>query len=393
MSQASTAPHSSAAAAPAAAPLPSLTVDPRRLSLNPPTPSPRPQELARRPGEQPAPTASATTSPEPEPRPDRSPLFRPLSTLANRPSASASTSTAPSLARPQPTPVGASGLKGAVDDDDDVDQLADDELEPDKPPVASTSKAAAPSSSSSLAPPAKRYAGNVVPSSHPKKRHRISTVGSADRSTGYRPPPLPHYTVVRSPRNSALSPHIIRIHDNVTDGSRARWPDASERDPGHKVAGRENWYECPPADVGRHQMFRDKLGEELAKKLGLSDDDPTAHWAVENLPQHHLFTVHHCVTSSNHPRQDVYIFGPSSLSLLLPLSELVLTRRTLSSRVQARRRRTSSAPSTSSSRTCTGSSCSVRATACAASASTAPRRASRTSTASSASPTAARRPS
>ncbi|GAA5842519.1 hypothetical protein JCM9279_003606 [Rhodotorula babjevae] len=323
MQQASTAPPAPPAPTPAAAPPSPETVDPRRLSLNPPAPSPRTQEPAQGPPEQPAPTASASASPEPDPRPDRSPLFRPSSALANHtPAGSTSTSAAPSPARPQAGPTAAAGRKFEPADDD-VDELADDEADDDlKQPVASTSKAAAPSSSS-LPPPVKRYAGNLTPSSQPKKRHRISTLGTPDRSGTYRPPPLPHYTVVRSAHNSSSSPHLIRIHDNVTDGSKARWPDDSECDLKHKVAGRENWYECPPPDQGRHKMFRDKLGEEMAKKLGLSDDDPNAHWAVENLPKGHLFTVHHCVTSSNHPRQDVYIFGSAATHKFRTVNEFV----------------------------------------------------------------------
>ncbi|GAA5930109.1 hypothetical protein JCM3775_004517 [Rhodotorula graminis] len=324
MSTASPVPTSPPVAAPApVAPAP-LTVEPRRLSLNPPTPAPRVQDPDDEVDEL-ATTTSARTTPDHTPRLNRSPLFRPSSALADRDPPAASTSAARSPARPLPSPATASSAKGKaamhgdlddLDDDNEIDQLASESAS-----VASTSKAPAPSAP--LAPPVKRYAGNFGPPSQPKKRHRMSTAGSGDRSLSYRPPPLPHYTVVRAARNSASSPHVIRIHDNVTDGSSARWPADNECDPKHTVGGRENWYDCQGPDVGRHKMFREKLGEEMAKKLGLSDDDPSAHWVVEKLPKGHLFTVHHCVTSSGHPRQDVYIFGSAATHKFRTVNEFV----------------------------------------------------------------------
>ncbi|GAA5898933.1 hypothetical protein JCM8208_005431 [Rhodotorula glutinis] len=318
-----------ATAPPVAAPTPvapsPLSVDPRRLSLNPATPAPRPQESADNLDKQPVASTSTHTSPEPAPRPDRSPLFRPSSALAHREPPSASTSAAPSPARPTPTP-SATRRASLFDDDDEFDELDDDggdDLALVKAPVASTSKAPA-APPTPLGPPVKRYAGNLTPSAlPPKKRQRTSTVGSVDRALAYRPPPLPHYTVVRAAHVSYTSPHVIRIHDDVTDGSSARWPADSERDPKHTVGGRENWYECPGPDEGRHLTFREKLGEEMAKKLGLSDDDPSAPWVIEALPKGHLFTVHHSVTSSNHARQDTYIFGSAATHKFRTVNEFV----------------------------------------------------------------------
>lgn len=244
----------------------------------------------------------------------------------------------------------------------------------DAGPVASTSKAVpssttAPSSSSSV----KRYAGSLAtPANPPQKKHR-SSAAFGDKPGVYRPPPLPHYTLVRSANNSKASPHVIRIHDDASDGSDTRWPSEAERQPDHKVAGRQNYYECPPRDVGKHKSFREKLGEELASKLGLAEQEPGASWIIEDLPKGHLFTVHHCVTKSNQPRTDVYVFGAPPFDQLSHLSVL-----TVGLTPQAPPRRSSSAPPTSSSRTCTGSSRTGPTTRSAASASTAPRRASRT---------------
>ncbi|BGP48141.1 hypothetical protein JCM10450v2_004013 [Rhodotorula kratochvilovae] len=293
-------PGSSAGAA--AAPPPS--VDPRSTVLNAAQPS---SSATQNTAAQPTSTQALATQPTP------------------------STSTANSTSQPilapssNPSPAKAKQNGAPRDADGDVDQLMDDtdddtDAGSSDRPLASTSKAVAstPARSAkrpnSASPDAVKGEPSSSSTQQPRKKHR-SSAAHGQRPTGYVPPPLPHYTVVRSTHNSRTSPHVIRIHDDASDGSDSRWPAEHERRPDHKVQGRENWYECQERDMGRHKTFREKLGEELAKKLGIaSQSSKQEYWIVEGLPKGHLFTVHHCVTSSNQPRLDVYIFGsPATL--------------------------------------------------------------------------------
>ncbi|GAA5824080.1 hypothetical protein JCM3770_006056 [Rhodotorula araucariae] len=288
--------HPEAPAAGGDAPPP--TVDPRQLALNPAARGPAaPEGTIQQLQQSQAPPQPSTSVGSPA-RSGSQPRLSSFASLA--------------LANP--------AINGAHHDPD-VDQLVTDggdDADSDRA-LASTSK---PAVSTPTRPPAKRpnegspgvSTDNDPVTQQPRKKHR-SSAAHGQRPSGYNPPPLPHYTVVRSTHNSRTSPHVIRIHDNASDGSESRWPAEHERRPDHKVQGRENWYECQDRDTGRHKSFREKLGEELAKKLGIASQTPGGkqeYWIVENLPKGHLFTVHHCVTSSNQPRLDVYIFGSSA---------------------------------------------------------------------------------
>lgn len=214
-------------------------------------------------------------------------------------------------------------------DEGEVDQIESDE---EDAAVTSGGAVAGPGPSSlahsQLAKGVKRAAsGSPAPST---KKRRPRTSGASGLRT-YVPPPLPHYDVVRSESNSKKNPHVIKIHDDVTDGSESRWPPEGERQQGHKVNNRLSWYECQDRKIGRHQTLREKLGEELAKSMGLTNEGTSAfffrpqncsldirtrltgakqeYWVIDNLPKGYLFAVHHCVTGSGDPRTDVYIFG------------------------------------------------------------------------------------
>ncbi|GAA5999073.1 uncharacterized protein JCM10292_003306 [Rhodotorula paludigena] len=238
-----------------------------------------------------------------------------------------------------PSPVAPRAANNPQTDDDDFDELADS----DDAAASSSSKgkdkgkrpALAPASTSkrpasSSASPAKASTSSTASTSQgpPRKRHRTSTAAGAGGGSGhsgpYVPPPLPHYTVKRSSHNSRSSPHLIVINQDVSDGDARRWPPIEERQPGHKVNGRESWYECQDPDTGRHKSFREKVGEELAKKLNLiSPGAKQEYWAIEELPAGHLFTVHHATTGSNQCRTDVYVFGSAATHKFRTANEFV----------------------------------------------------------------------
>lgn len=156
----------------------------------------------------------------------------------------------------------------------DLDEEEVDQIESDEEDAAGTTGGAVagpgPSSlaHSQLVKSVKRAAsGSPAPS--PKKRRPRTSVAPGLKA--YVPPPLPHYDVVRAEFNSKKNPHVIKIHDDVTDGSESRWPPEEERQQGHKVNNRLSWYECQAKDVGKHLLFREKLGTELAKSLNIAD--------------------------------------------------------------------------------------------------------------------------
>ncbi|GAA5887360.1 hypothetical protein JCM5296_007112 [Sporobolomyces johnsonii] len=295
----------------------------------------------------PAPLASATHSVEPDtpvpdaqgspgsdsaaapaPPPSKQPLFRPPSAqdLSNTSTLDSSASTAPPMSV----------------NDDEIDQL-DTDSEADVPlalATASGSNAPSPRPSSSVASQAtaaspggaiagpgpsssahiaakarKRGPDSPASSSGVKKKKPRASHPAAGGRGGYIPPPLPHYTVIRSSSNSKSKPHILKVNDDVTDGDESRWPPVAERQPTNKKDGKAFWYECMPKDQGRHKSFLEKVGEEMAKRLGLMKETAGGkqeHWILDSLPKHHLHTVHHCTTSSNQARTDVYVFGSSA---------------------------------------------------------------------------------
>ncbi|BGP08033.1 hypothetical protein JCM10049v2_003878 [Rhodotorula toruloides] len=208
----------------------------------------------------------------------------------------------------------------------EIDEEEVDQIESDEEDAAGTTGGAVagpgPSSlaHSELAKGVKRAAsGSPAPST---KKRRPRTSGASGLRT-YVPPPLPHYDVVRSESNSKKNPHVIKIHDDVTDGSESRWPPEEERQQGHKVNNRLSWYECQYRKIGRHQTLREKLGEELAKSMGLTNEGAKQeYWVIDNLPKGYLFAVHHCVTGSGDPRTDVYIFGSAATNKFRTANEL-----------------------------------------------------------------------
>lgn len=115
-------------------------------------------------------------------------------------------------------------------------------------------------------------AASQTPSTAPKKKARPSNLPRASGSSGkYTPPPLPHYSVVRAAVNTKNSPHVIVFKAGVSDASQSRWPSQADRSEKNKdSAGRKNYYEAVPKDVGRHATLRSKIAVELAKALGES---------------------------------------------------------------------------------------------------------------------------
>lgn len=154
-----------------------------------------------------------------------------------------------------------------ADQDSNYDMLDDDQDE--QPP------AAAGPGPSTLASRGQKRTASPPPAAQPaakkhKARQSVTTTATTGSSARYDPPPLPHYTVVRSSNNSKQSPHRIIINQGVSDAHPDRWPPEEEYSPSRKIDGKENWYERTPKDTGRHKAFRDKVGEELAKTLKLS---------------------------------------------------------------------------------------------------------------------------
>ncbi|GAA6011911.1 hypothetical protein JCM10207_003427 [Rhodosporidiobolus poonsookiae] len=232
----------------------------------------------------------------------------------------------------------------SIQDDDDMDQLSQsdvsDRVSAPRPsssavagPGPASSANAAARRSNAAASPASSTAGSVAGGgaggSNPgtpsagKKRARQSMPRASGTST-YIPPDLPHYTVRKSSSNSKSSPHVISIHAGVSDGSRARWPTAEERTKDRKdpSTGRLSWYETQGRDEGRHRAWRETLGVMMATQLGQMKDTAGGKkqfWILEDLPEEYLHTVHHCTTSSNQARTDVYVFGsPATLKFRTP---------------------------------------------------------------------------
>lgn len=216
----------------------------------------------------------------------RSPLFAPPSTAT--------------------TPTAATAADLYADNDSNYDMLDDDiDLQHHQPaaPGPGPATLANRGHKRTASPPPR------PPRSSAKKHKQARPSGSsaASGSTTYLPPPLPHYTVVRSSHNSKQSPHRIIINQGVSDANPDRWPPEEEYSPSRKLDGKENWYERTPKDTGRHKAFRDKVGEELAKTLKLSQP-PNEFWTLDALPDNYLFTVHHTMGGGK-PRTDVYVWG------------------------------------------------------------------------------------
>ncbi|GAA6061293.1 hypothetical protein JCM10212_004699 [Sporobolomyces blumeae] len=302
----------------------------------PPPPAPVTQDVAR---------ARTMPTPSPSVEPEGTTTAKPPST------STVALTTAVSSSHPQPLiNTDAAGGGGRGEDDEERDQLeSDDDLalasvprrstvavEPSDAgtatgqggatagPGPNTKKRPLPSGSPSVEPGASASGSTAAHAAQlHKKRPRIAT--SVHLANGsYIPPPLPHYTVVRSTgTNSKQNPHVIRLVPGVTDGDDGRWPPDAERDPKNKRAGKTYYYECQPKEVGRHKAMLEKLGEEMAKRLNLvpKGAKPEA-WILESLPEDYLFTVHHCVTASGQDRVDVYVFGSPATAKFRTANEL-----------------------------------------------------------------------
>ncbi|SCV74395.1 BQ2448_6827 [Microbotryum intermedium] len=180
--------------------------------------------------------------------------------------------------------------------------------------VAGPSSPASSSRLSSLTPPPETSPPRERSAKRPK--HASSAQLELATADGARPksaiPPSPYFSVVRSNPNSPANPHILRIHKGVTDApkSHVSWP--KNVTPGERVAGKLNWYELQPKDVGTHRMWRVNLGHSLARDLDLDDGEGES-WILESWPDDYVFTIHHSSTTSSHKdRTDPYLFGSPS---------------------------------------------------------------------------------
>ncbi|GAA5981718.1 hypothetical protein JCM10908_004576 [Rhodotorula pacifica] len=197
--------------------------------------------------------------------------------------------------------------------DDSMTDMLDDDTDNDSVDVplarAQQAQAEAGPGPSTLAHRGTHNASTSNPTPAKKRKSRPSAGGGGGGGGGgpYFPPPLPHYTVIRSSHNSKSSPHRICINQAVTDADESRWPSTEECQPTHKVDGKTNWYECQPKDGMKHKAFRDKIGEELAKSLKLAKGS-NEYWTLDALPEHYLFTVHHSAGGGK-PRTDTYVWG------------------------------------------------------------------------------------
>jgi hypothetical protein len=162
-----------------------------------------------------------------------------------------------------------------ADHDSNYDMLDDDDNDP---PAAGPGP-------STLANRGHKRTASPPPQQPTAKKHKARQSVSTTTSSGrYDPPPLPHYTVVRAAHNSKQSPHRIIINHGVSDAHPDRWPPEEEYSPSRKFDGKENWYERTPKDTGRHKAFRDKVGDELAKTLKLTQRELGDYASVPVLP-------------------------------------------------------------------------------------------------------------
>ncbi|KAK4053245.1 hypothetical protein OIO90_004019 [Microbotryomycetes sp. JL221] len=257
--------------------------------------------------------------PHPQPQPQPSPEQMDIDVVTREPSPTLDatqpleqqTTTQPSQMATQPL-----FMDQSDDDDDQHVQLDSNMVTSSNTAIINTSKTP---STSQLTP---------LKHTHSKPRSsptgsRTSTPSTSQRrgTGGPRPslptaesiamPPLPHYTVIRSNNNSNNSPHVIRIHERVTDGDTNRWPTNTTE--GDVVEGRLNWYDAIPLNKGTNLRWRIQVAQELAQRLGL--ETPRAggksdHWILEDWPQHYKFFIHRTKTNSTGlERTDPYLFG------------------------------------------------------------------------------------
>ncbi|GAA5928865.1 uncharacterized protein JCM15063_003988 [Sporobolomyces koalae] len=158
----------------------------------------------------------------------------------------------------------------------------------------------------------------------PKPVSAVPAASTNNDGTLYMPIPLPHYSVERVEQNSRKHRHVLKFHDDVTDATQNKWPLEREFDPNNKENGKTYWYERPDPTEGRHRSTLEKIGDELAKKLGLHNKNGTEeYWVLHRLPKDYLFTVHHCVTSSAQSRTDVYMFGSAATPKFRSTNEII----------------------------------------------------------------------
>ncbi|GAA6027200.1 hypothetical protein JCM8097_002478 [Rhodosporidiobolus ruineniae] len=211
----------------------------------------------------------------------------------------------------------------SLDDQSDTDQLADSPA-PDTSSSHNAQQGPGPASQanrvkaggSNAAQIAKAQATKSTPVKS-KKTPRASTGGASSSSTParaskYVPPPLPHHHVERHSGTKA-DPHVIVIHDGVSDANRARHPTQAERDPNRvDDKGNTNHYEVQRVNDPKYVMWRSKLGNDLAQMLGVKGKTAGGKdevWVINQLPTDYLLTIRYTVTAAGAARKDVYCFG------------------------------------------------------------------------------------
>ncbi|GAA6015041.1 hypothetical protein JCM11491_001637 [Sporobolomyces phaffii] len=176
-------------------------------------------------------------------------------------------------------------------------------LPPASPPASNSAAPSGPfpsfpSSASSLVQP---------PTKKKRSRASIPLVNSS-----YRPVPLPHSAMRRvdpATTNSRSNRHVLYINEDVTDARSSLWPAEKEFDDKNREGGKPYWYERTAKTEGKHKAMLEKIGDELAIKLGLVPKGTTEFWILDQLPKNYLYTVHHTVTGSGQARSDPYVFG------------------------------------------------------------------------------------
>ncbi|GAA5970472.1 hypothetical protein JCM3765_007631 [Sporobolomyces pararoseus] len=127
----------------------------------------------------------------------------------------------------------------------------------------------------------------------------------------YNPPPFPHYSITRcTGTNSKKNRHVLKINEDVTDGTRMKWPIEREFESTNKENGKEYWYHRVDKSQTKHKNQLENIGDALAKLLKLYDPEVTTeYWILDSFPKNYVFTIHHCFTASNQARTDPYVFG------------------------------------------------------------------------------------
>ncbi|GAA5992760.1 hypothetical protein JCM5350_003377 [Sporobolomyces pararoseus] len=246
---------------------------------------------------------------QPQPPQSKPSLFLTSTTTTGQDSTTESRATSPDL-------VGGGGQE--------IDQLmsSDDEQQPQQGPgpqptttiggqaTSQGGAIAGPGPSTSLKrsspPPPTPSVAPAPPTKKPRGRKAIPL-----NQNHYNPPPFPHYSVQKcSGTNSKQNRHVLKINQDVTDGTKMKWPIEREFESTNKENGKAYWYEKQIKSVGRHRAQLERIGDTLAQQLKLYDPEVTTeYWILDEFPKNYIFTIHHCFTGSNQPRTDPYVFG------------------------------------------------------------------------------------